>query len=374
MTADTLRAWVEIDIDAFIHNLGVAKKLTGTKVMAVVKGNAHGHGAVKASLALEAHGADAFAVACMSEAIELREAGIQAPILVLGWTPAECARQLADYGIAQSVMDEDYALELNEAAAAAGKVVDIHAKLDTGMSRTGIFAQENPAEAAQIVSRIANLPNLNIKGIFTHYAAADMPEKDDFTAWQLSNYKAVLRALETLGFDKPVVHHTGNSACILNHPETYFDMVRMGVMMYGLYPGGVFPKDGPLKQALTLKARVAQVKQLPAGAAISYGCTAVTSRPTKIAVVTAGYADSYPRSLSNRGAYAVINGVKCPQIGRICMDMCMFDVTDAEVKRGDETILYGKGGMPMEEIAALAGSINCEPLCLLTNRVKKIYV
>lgn len=196
--------------------------------MAVVKGNAHGHGAVKASLALEAHGADAFAVACMSEAIELREAGIQAPILVLGWTPAECARQLADYGIAQSVMDEDYALELNEAAAAAGKVVDIHAKLDTGMSRTGIFAQENPAEAAQIVSRIANLPNLNIKGIFTHYAAADMPEKDDFTAWQLSNYKAVLRALETLGFDKPVVHHTGNSACILNHPETYFDMVRMG--------------------------------------------------------------------------------------------------------------------------------------------------
>ena len=205
-------------------------------------------------------------------------------------------------------------------------------------------------------------------------AAADMPEKDDFTAWQLSNYKAVLRALETLGFDKPVVHHTGNSACILNHPETYFDMVRMGVMMYGLYPDGVFPKDGPLKQALTLKARVAQVKQLPAGAAISYGCTAVTSRPTKIAVVTAGYADSYPRSLSNRGAYAVINGVKCPQIGRICMDMCMFDVTDAEVKRGDETILYGKGGMPMEEIAALAGSINCEPLCLLTNRVKKIYV
>ena len=310
----------------------------------------------------------------MSEAIELREAGIQAPIMVLGWTPAECARQLADYGIAQSVMDEDYALELNEAAAAAGKVVDIHAKLDTGMSRTGIFAQENPAEAAQIVSRIANLPNLNIKGIFTHYAAADMPEKDDFTAWQLSNYKAVLRALETLGFDKPVVHHTGNSACILNHPETYFDMVRMGVMMYGLYPDGVFPKDGPLKQALTLKARVAQVKQLPAGAAIIYGCTAVTSRPTKIAVVTAGYADSYPRSLSNRGAYAVINGVKCPQIGRICMDMCMFDVTDAEVKRGDETILYGKGGMPMEEIAALAGSINCEPLCLLTNRVKKIYV
>lgn len=374
VTNDTIRAWVEINKNSFVHNLAVAKQLTGKKVMCVIKGNAHGHGAVECGKLLEDHGADAFAVACMTEGIELREGGIQGPILILGWTPAECAGQLADYKLAQSVIDEEYALELNEAAGAAGKVVDIHAKLDTGMSRTGIFAQEDPKAAAQIVDRIAKLPNLSIRGIFTHFAAADMPEKDDFTAWQLANYNAVLTELEALGFDREVVHHTGNSAGIMYHPETHFDMVRMGVMMYGLYPDGKFQPDGPLEPALTLKARVAQVKELPAGAHISYGCTAKTERPTKIAVVSAGYADAYSRSLSNKGAYAVINGCKCPQIGRICMDMCMFDVTDADVHRGDEVILYGRGGMPMEEVAALAGSINCEPLCLLTNRVKKVYV
>ena len=372
MTNDTIRAWVEINRDAFVHNLSVAKQLTGKQVMCVIKGNAHGHGALECGRLLEAHGADAFAVACLSEGIELREGGIQRPILVLGWTPAEYAAQLAEFRLAQSVIDEEYALELNEAAKAAGKVVEIHAKLDTGMSRTGIFAQEDPKDAAQVVYRISRLPHLNMTGIFTHFAAADMPEKDDFTAWQLANYHAVLSELEMLSFDRKVVRHTGNSAGILYHPETYFDMVRMGVMMYGLYPDGQFQPDGPLEPALTLKARVAQVKELPAGACISYGCTVKTERPVKIAVVSAGYADAYPRGLSNKGAYAVINGTKCPQIGRICMDMCMFDVTDADVCRGDEVILYGRGGMPMEEVAALAGSINCEPLCLLTNRVKRV--
>lgn len=370
-----IRAWVEIDTGAFVENLKLAKQLTGgKKVMPVIKGNAHGHGAVACGKVLEEQGADAFAVACMTEGMELRDAGVQVPILVLGWTPPEFAGTLADYHLTQSAMALDYAEALNEAAKAADKTVEVHAKLDTGMSRTGIFAQQDPAGAAAEVYQIAQMSNLQMTGIFTHYAVADVPEKDDFTAWQLSNYKAVLAELEKMGFDKPLIRHTANSAGIMNHPETHFDMVRMGVMMYGLYPDGVFRPDGPLKQALTLKARVAQVKQLPAGAAISYGCTVVTDRPTKIAVVTAGYADAYPRSLSNQGAYAVINGQKCPQIGRICMDMCMFDVTDADVHSGDEVILYGKGGMPMEEIAEFAHSINCEPLCLLTNRVKKIYL
>lgn len=373
MTETTMRAWVEIDTGAIVHNLKVAKQLTGKKVMPVIKGNAHGHGAVMAGLAMEAAGADAFAVACLNEGIELRRSGIKVPILVLGWTPAEFVSKLAGFDLTQSVIDEEYAIELNEAAQAAEVTVDIHAKLDTGMTRTGIFAQTDPAAAAAIVYRISKLSNLNITGIFTHFAAADMPEKDDFTAWQLSNYKAVLAELDKLGFDKEVVHHTGNSACILGHPETYFDMVRMGVMMYGLYPDGIFREDGPLEQALTLKARVVQVKEVPAGSHVSYGCTFETQRTTKIAVVGAGYADAYPRAMSNHGAYGVINGQKCPQIGRICMDLCVFDVTDADVKRGDEIILYGRGGMPLEEVAELANSINCEPLCLITNRVQRIY-
>lgn len=150
----------------------------------------------------------------------------------------------------------------------------------------------------------------------------------------------------------------------------------MGVMMYGFYPDGIAREDGGLEPVLTLKSRVAQVKELPVGAHISYGCTAETQRPTRIAVVSAGYADSYPRRLSNRGAYAVINGARCPQIGRICMDMCMFDVTDAdvEIRRGDEVILYGRGGMPLDAVAALGDTINCEPTSLLTARVKKVYL
>lgn len=376
MISDTQRTWVEIDTGALVHNLNVARKLTGhnVKIMCVIKGNAHGHGAVKCGRVLEENGADAFAVACLTEGMELRQSGIQAPILILGWTPAEYAEQLAEYHLEQSVIDEAYAQELSAAAGRAGKAVGIHVKLDTGMSRTGIYAQSAPAAAAQSIARIAQLPNLRIKGIFTHFAAADMPEKDAYTAWQLSNYNAVLQELERIGFHEPVLHHAGNSACILYHREAYFDMVRMGVMMYGLYPDGSIQPNGPLQPALTLKARVAQIKELPAGAYISYGCTAQTKRPTRIAVVTAGYADSYCRSMSNKGAYGVIRGQKCPQIGRVCMDMCMFDVTDAEVNRGDEVILYGRGGMPMEEVAALTGSINCEPLCLLTDRVKKIYI
>lgn len=374
MPIENARAWAEINTSAFVHNLRVAQELTGKKIMCVIKGNAHGHGAVACGKVLEAHGADAFAVACLTEGIDLRKGGIRLPILLLGWTPAEYTEQLADYGLTQSVLDEDYAMELSAAATAAGKTVDIHVKLDTGMSRTGILAQEDSAAAAETILRIAALPGLHLSGIFTHFAAADMPEKDDFTAWQLENYRAVLRDLDARGFDTPVVRHTGNSACIMYHSETHFDMVRMGVMMYGFYPNGKFLPEGPLEQALTLKARVAQVKELPVGAHISYGCTAKTQRPTRIAVVAAGYADSYPRGLSNKGAYAVINGTKCPQIGRICMDMCMFDVTDADVRRGDEAILYGRGGMPLEEVAALTGSINCEMPCLLTNRVQKIYL
>ena len=374
MTKFLRRTWAEIDTDALIHNFNYARKLTGKQVMCVIKGDAHGHGAVKLGQVLPEHGADAFAVACLPEAVALRQGGIVKPILILGWTPAEEAATLAEYELTQSILDEAYAVELNEAAASADVKLEIHIKLDTGTSRTGILAQSDPVAAAEAVMRIAELPNLNMTGLFTHFAAADMPEKDDFTQWQLSNYQAVLQELENRGFTRSFIRHIGNSACIMYHKQTHFDMVRMGVMMYGLYPDGSIQEAGELEPILTLKARVVQVKELPAGACISYGCTAKAEHPMRIAVVGAGYADAYPRRMSNRGAYAVINGVRCPQIGRICMDLCMFDVTQADVKRGDEAILYGRGGMPMEQVAALADSINCEPLSLLTARVRKVYL
>lgn len=369
-----LRAWAEIRLDALCNNLKLAQSRTGKPVMAVIKGDAHGHGAIRCGLELQKHGAAAFAVATLQEAVDLRLAGIVKPILILGWTPVGRAADLAEHELTQSVMAEAYGVELNAAAKESGVVVRVHIKLDTGMSRTGIFAQSAPEQAAAAVRRIVGLPNLNVCGLFTHFAAADVQEKDDFTAWQLQNYQAVLRSLERQGFEKELICHVGNSAGILYHPECYYDMVRAGVMLYGFYPDGIHQENGPLDPVLTLKARVAQVKDLPAGAKVSYGCLYEAVKPMKIAVVTAGYADAYPRSLTGKGAWAVIGGKRCPQIGRICMDMCMFDVTDADVKAGDEVILYGRGGMPMDELAALAGTINCEPTCLLTNRVKKVYL
>ena len=368
------RAWAEIHTSALINNLNLAKRLTGKKVMCVIKGDAHGHGAVECARVFEKAGADAFAVACFTEAMTLREAGILLPILILGWTEPEYAGEMIRNDIIQSGMSLDYAKELDRKAAKADGILKVHAKLDTGMTRTGIFAQDHAEKAADHVIAMAALPHLDMCGIFTHYAAADIPEKDDYTAWQLANYKAVLAALEEKGLDtSKLLKHTGNSASIMYHPETYFDMVREGVMMYGFYPNGIYDEDGPLDPVLSLCCRVAQVKEIPAGTSVSYGCTFTSEHPMKIAAVTAGYADSYPRSLSNRGAYAVINGQKCLQIGRICMDMCMFDVTGIDVKRGDKVILYGRGGMPLDKVAEITGSINCEPTCLLTHRVEKVY-
>ena len=366
----TARTWAEIDTQALLHNLQVARQHTAKKLMCVIKGDAHGHGAVECGKVLQEAGVDAFAVACLEEGIALRQGGITRPILVLGWTDPALAPSLTEYTLAQSVFDEAYAEALN----AVGLPLDIHVKLDTGMSRTGIFAQTDPQAAAEAVLRICALPNLHIRGIFSHCAVADVPEQDDFTAFQVANFQAVLNILEKQGFPRDVIRHMGNSAVTLYHPEAHFDMVRLGVMLYGFYPDGIPRADGLLRPVLTLKTRVAQIKELPAGAAISYGCTYHTESPAKIAVVTAGYADSYPRSLSNKGAYAVIRGQKCPQVGRICMDMCMFDVTGVDAQPGDEVILYGAGGMTLDEIAALTGSINCEATCLLTQRVKKLYL
>ena len=371
---DIKRTWVEINLDALIHNLKFAKETTGKKVMCVIKGNAHGHGAVECGQALEANGAYAFAVACLQEGIELRKSGIKAPILILGWTPVEYVNKILEYNLMQNIYDEEYAIKLDESAKEFGGTLEVHIELDTGMSRAGIFAQQDQEEAAKIICEISTFQNIKISGLFTHFAAADMVEKDEYTKWQLNNYRKVLEELELLGFDQPVLNHTGNSAGIMYHPETYFDMVRAGVMLYGLNPKGEVGVDSPLASVLTLKSRIAQVKELPANTHISYGCTYKTNKPMKIAVVAAGFGDSYPRSLSSKGAYAIINGQRCHQVGRVCMDMCMFDVTGINAQMGDIVTLLGGDGMTLDEIAKLTNSINCEPACLLTNRVEKVYV
>jgi len=391
---ESRRTWAEIDLSALRHNYEYAVSLTGGKpVMPVIKGDAHGHGAVTLGRFLEKLGAAAFAVACLTEAVELREAGIRVPILILGYTDPADAGELVKYDITQSAFDVGYAKALNDAAGIAGaehteaacagktagsgdrKAVKIHVKIDSGMTRTGISAQQDPEAAADAVLAIASLPNLKLTGIFTHYAVADVPQKDAFTAWQLANFKATLSFLKEKGLDfSGITVHASNSAVIMYHPESHFDMVRMGVMMYGMYPSDDYENHGELRPVLTLKTTVAQVKEIREGACISYGCTYTAPRDMRIAVAAAGYADSYPRALSGKGAWANIKGARCPQVGRICMDMCMFDVTGTDVKAGDEVILYGACGMSHEEIAHMAGSINCEHTCLLPQRVQKVYI
>ncbi|MCI2058558.1 MAG: alanine racemase [Oscillibacter sp.] len=373
--ACTSRTWAEIDLDAMRHNLQIARS-TGKKVMCVIKGNAHGHGAVVCGRALQACGADAFAVACLEEAVALRKGGIQKPILILGYTDPQFFEDLFRYELTQSVCGLEYAQALNHALEARGETASVHIQIDTGMSRLGLFAQgpDSWPSCAADAKKIFSLPALRVTGMYTHFAAADVPEENAYTDWQIENFKGVIGLLqEEIAQYHPVLH-LSNSAGVLFHREAWFDMVRAGVMLYGFHPQNTVNGDPRLAPALTLKSHVVQVKELPAGCFVSYGKTYRTDAPTKIAVVAAGYADSYPRSLSNRGAYAVINGRKCTQIGRICMDLCMFDVTGVDTRAGDEVILYGRGGMSLEEVTNLIGTINCEVTCMLTDRVHRVYL
>jgi len=368
----TLRTWAEIDLSALLHNFGLARS-TGRRVMCVIKADAYGHGAVACGRFLEENGADAFAVASLAEAVELRRAGLHRPILILGYTPSSHARTLATLDLTQTAVDEGAARELSAAARAQGVTVSIHAKVDTGMSRLGILAQgpQNALEAARAVERMAALPGLDLTGLFTHFSVADTPSEDEYTAWQLQNYLVVLEELQRRGV-RPAVCHTSNSACILAHPETQIDMVREGIMLYGLYPASQ-PTEGPLRPVMTLKSRVCQVRELPGGTSVSYGRTYTTRGPMTCAVVSAGYADGYPRRLSNQ-AWVCLEGRRCAQVGRVCMDMIMVDVTGGVVQRGDEVILFGHGGMSLEEVAQRVGTINYEIACLVTPRVRRVYL
>ena len=369
--APDCRTWAEIDLGALRHNLGIAKA-TGKKVMCVIKANAYGHGAVACGRFLEENGADAFAVASIGEAAELREAGIKLPLLILGYTPSEYVPLLLEYNIAQSAVDEEHALLLSEAAQKIGGRLKVHVKLDTGMSRLGIFAQGEAAanDAAEAVLRICAMKGLEVEGLFTHFSIADEARGDAYTAWQLENYLTVLNRLEREGA-RPPVCHTSNSACILSHPETRVDMVREGIMLYGLYPNSL-PQEGPLQPVMTLKSRVVQVKDFPERTTISYGRTFEASAPMRCAVICAGYADGLPRRLS--GNFEVfINDKPYSQVGRVCMDMCMADVSHSDVKRGDEVVLFGAGGISTEQAATTVGTINYELTCLVTPRVQRVY-
>lgn len=374
-TGIDIRTWAEIDLSALLHNFRYAKECAQNRpVMCVIKANAYGHGAVECGRHLEKNGADAFAVACLDEAIKLREGGITLPILVLGYTPAQYTELIAKYDLTQTLVDLEHAKAVSKKAKECGVTVKAHIKLDTGMSRTGILAQGEHFIKSAIEEAVqeCELPNIDVTGMYTHMSVADTPGQKRYTSWQISNFNGVRDGLIARGHDIKYCHMS-NSAGILNHPETHFDMVREGVILYGMYPDSLPVINGPLRPVMTLKSRVAQVRHLPKATTISYGRTYTAEKDMVSAVILAGYADGYPRRMSNQ-AHLTIGGKQYRQIGNVCMDMMMADVSGSDVKRDDEVILFGKGGVSIESLSRIVGTINYELTCQITPRVKRKYI
>ena len=362
-----MNTYAEINLKAIKHNIGEIKKLLAPKVkyMAVVKANAYGHGAkAVAKVAIES-GVDYLAVAKLKEALELREAGLVSPILILTESPTSVMDEIVQYDLTQTVYSFSEAKALSDEAQKRGKVAVVHVKIDTGMGRVGV----SPSEAVAFIKKISSLPNLEIEGVFTHFAKAE-DTKDDFTSNQLNKFQLILSKISSIP-----IKHAANSAGVLFFPETHLDMVRVGLMMYGLYPLLTSRKLIDLKPALSFKSRVTYLKKVPAGTPVSYGFTYVTPSATMIATLPVGYADGFSRQLSNRGQ-VIIRGRRFPIIGKVTMDLTMVDVGNSNVKMGDEVIIIGEQSgqsISADEIAQLSDTISYEVVCGIGKRVPRIY-
>lgn len=369
------RVYAKIDLDAFRHNLKAIHALLspGTKIIAVIKTDAYGHGAAEtAGIAEPLEYVYGFAVATAQEAFSLRRHGIQKPILILGYVFPEHYQMLAEYGIRPAVFTLEMAVQLSEAAAKAGKDLPIHIKIDTGMSRIGMQVKE---ENAKIIAQIAALPHIITEGIFTHFAKADEADKSATEA-QIMQFQKMIRMVEAEGIRIPY-RHCSNSAGIIDLPGANMDLVRAGIILYGLWPSDEVHKERiSLKPVLELKSHVAFVKRLEQGRSISYGGTHTLQKERTVATIPVGYGDGYPRSLSEKG-YVLIHGQRAPVLGRVCMDQFMVDVTDiADVKTGDAVTLAGKDGescLTLEELGDLSGRFNYEFACCLGKRIPRIF-
>ena len=369
------RTWAEIDLDALVHNFDIIKKeATGAKLMAVVKADAYGHSARIVAPILEQHGADAFAVSNIEEAITLRGCGITRPILILGYTPVSMAAQLYLNDISQCVYSPEYAAALSKRACADGVKVKVHIKLDTGMSRLGFDCRDETLSGIEEAVTAARLKGFVFEGIFTHFAVSDRTEtsEDGFTDKQYSRFCTAAERFEKAGL-RPKYRHCCNSAAFCLDSDKHFDMCRPGIILYGLTPSSDLKLKENFVPVMTVKSVVSMVKTIKKGDNVSYGRTFTAEKEMKIATVTAGYADGYPRLLSNKG-YVLINGKRANIIGRVCMDQMSVDVSDIDnVKQGDEVILFGKT-LPVEELADMCGTINYEIICGISPRVPRITV
>jgi len=368
-----LRTWAEISLDAIEANVNAARArlAPGVKLMCVIKADAYGHGALPLARFLDGK-CEYYAVSVLEEALTLRAAGITKPMLLLCYTSPGQYGALLAADVAQTVYALEQARALSQAALEAAKRQKIHIKVDTGMARIGF---EDTGASIDEIARIARLPGLEIEGLFTHYARADEADLSSALA-QRGRFTAFARKLEAAGVGIPL-KHACNSAAAMDLDE-HDDMVRLGIGLYGLYPSEQVHKENmPLVPAMRWKTHVAHLKTVPPGTGISYGHTFVTQQTTRVATLPVGYADGYPRALSNRG-HVIIRGRYAPILGRICMDQCMVDVTEIPgVRMEDEVILLGGDGdcrVTMEEIGAQSASFNYETACRVSQRVPRVYM
>lgn len=369
------KTWAEIDLSALKHNLTEIKKIMdSTPLMAVVKANAYGHSVKDVAPFLEQHGADAFAVSNLIEAIELRECGIKKPVLILGYTPTDAVELLYKNDIIQAVYSPEYATALNKAVADQNVKIKIHIKLDTGMGRIGFNCRNDQLLELSDAIAAASLPNFLMCGIFTHFAESDRTKKNDdgFTEAQHTRFKTAVEAFKAAGH-KDICCHCSNSAAICLDSDKRYDFCRAGIILYGLTPNPELELNIKLLPVMSFKTVVTMVKKISAGDTVSYGRTFKAEKDILTATLAAGYADGYPRLLSNKG-YVLINGQKAKIIGRVCMDQFTVDISDIEgVKIGDEALLFGKD-LPVEEIAALSGTINYEIITNIAPRVPRVII
>lgn len=366
--------WAEISLDAIAHNtrwfLG---QLTGpTRMMAVVKADGYGHGAVEVARAALGAGAGMLGVAFLDEAVQLREAGITSPILLLGYTPPQSVEAAVRHNVTLTVFTDDVIKETIAWAERLKREARVHVKIDTGMSRVGVTSEE---EALSLAMQAKASSYVTLEGIFTHFADADN-EDAAFTELQFDRFLRIIQTLEEQGVTVPI-RHCCNSAATIRYPHMHLDMVRVGISLYGLSPSrSMSGRVQPLRQAMHFRTRIAATKQLRPNTPIGYGCTYTTVRDSLIATIPVGYADGLPRLLSNRGC-ALIRGRKVPLVGNVCMDQVMLDVTDVPgIEPGEEVVLFGNSEstvLSADELAAQTGTIGYEIVCQVGKRVPRIY-
>ncbi len=375
MESTLKRTWSEIDLDALIHNYKTLRQRVGenVKFLGVVKADAYGHGAVEVAKTLEQQGADYLAVSSIDEAMELRVNDIKMPILILGHTPKEQVDRLIKYDITQAVTCKAKADEYSEEASRLGRQLKVHIKVDTGMSRLGFLCEgEYFNTGVEGITQAINMPGLVAEGIFTHFAVSDEPgeECEAYTRHQYDLFTKVIEAVERKSGKKFSIRHCANTGAVAKYTEMSLDMVRPGLLLYGY---GDFAAELHLKPVMTLKTVVSTVKVYPKGTRISYGGIFETEETTRIGVLPYGYADGFFRALSNKCELYTEAG-HAPQRGKICMDMCMLDLTDKpSVDVGSEIEIWGKNN-PIEKLAELAGTIPYELTCAVSKRVPRTYI